>query len=115
MYAVAIHPNGNTIALGGADRKVHLINVVTGVIERTLEGHSDYVHSVAFNPQGTRLLSYGYAGELKVWNPADGQVLHQERIGRIGNFAHYASDGTRVLLSNGDGTARVYPLPAQAQ
>jgi WD40 repeat protein len=115
MYAVAIHPNGNTIALGGADRKVHLINVVTGVIERTLEGHSDYVHSVAFNPQGTRLLSYGYAGELKVWNPVDGQVLHQERIGRIGNFAHYASDGTRVLLSNGDGTARVYPLPAQAQ
>lgn len=115
MYAVAIHPTGNTIAVGGADRKVHLINLLTGAIERTLEGHADYVHSVAFNPEGTRLLSYGYAGELKVWNPADGQILHQERIGRIGNFAHYASDGTRVLLSNGDGTARVYQLPAPAR
>jgi WD40 repeat protein len=115
MYSVAIHPNGNQVAVGGADRKVHLINLVTGAIERTFEGHSDYVHSIAFNPQGTRLLSYGYAGELKVWNPADGQVLYQERIGRIGNFAHYAADGGRVLLSNGDGTARVFDLPAQAR
>ncbi len=115
MYAVAFHPAGNSIAVGGADRKVHLINLLTGAIERTLEGHPDYVHSVAFNPQGTRLLSYGYAGELRVWNPADGQLLHQERIGRIGNFAHYAADGARVLLSNGDGTARVLELPAPAR
>ena len=112
MYAVAVSPDGKTVAVGGADRKVHLINLLTGAIERTFEGHTDYVHSVSFNPAGNRLLSYGYAGQLRVWDPTNGKVLFEDRIGRIGNFAHYASDGTRVLLSNGDGTARVFELPA---
>ena len=112
MYSVAVHPNGQTVATAGADRKVHLFDLLTGAERLTLEGHPDYIHCVAFNPQGTRLLSYGYAGQLRVWNVADGKSLFDQRVGTIGNFAHYAADGTRALLSNGDGTARVFDIPA---
>lgn len=115
MYVVAIHPEGKTVAVGGADRKVHLINLLTGAIERTLEGHTDFIHSVKFNPKGNRVLSYGYAGEFRIWETTTGKVLLEEQIGRIGNDADYAPDGTRVLLSNGDGTARVFELPAPAR
>jgi len=114
-YAVAIHPNGQTVAAGGADRKIHLINLLTGATERELDGHDDYIHSVTFNPSGTRLLSYTYAGDLRVWDSASDRQLFQQVVGRIGNFASYAPDGAHVLLSNGDGTARLIELPASAR
>ena len=115
MYSVAVHPNGQTVAAAGADRKIHLFDVLTGAEKMTLEGHSDYIHCVAFNPNGARLLSYGYAGQLRVWNAADGKALLEQRAGQIGNFAHYSADGSRVLLANGDGTARVFVIPAEAR
>ncbi len=114
-YSVAIHPNGQTVAAAGADRQIHLFNLLTGAVVRTLEGHTDYIHCVTFNAAGTRLMSYGYAGHLKTWDTASGKQLFEQRIGRIGNFAKYAADNTRVLLSNGDGTARVFELPANAR
>ena len=115
MYSVAVHPNGQTVAAAGADRKVHLFDLLTGAEKLTMEGHTDYIHCVAFNPTGTRLLSYGYAGQLRVWNPADGKSLFDQRVGSIGNYANYAADGSRTLLSNGDGTARVFDIPAAAR
>jgi len=110
-YSLAVHPSANLVAAGGADRRVHLFDLLTGNEQRVLEGHSDFVQSVAFNPQGTRLLSYGYAGELIVWDVGSGQKLWQAKIGRVGNTARYAPDGTRVVLANGDGMARVVTLP----
>ncbi len=109
MYSVAIHPNGQLLAAAGADRKVHLLDILTGSEQRVLEGHTDYVHSVTFNPVGDRVLSYGYAGHLKVWNTGDGAKLTEQRIGRVGNSARYSPDGKKLVLANGDGTARVIP------
>jgi len=115
MYSVVVHPNGQLVAAAGADRKVYLFDLITGAIVRTLEGHTDYIHCVAFNSAGTRLLSYGYAGQLRIWEPSSGQLLMEERVGRIGNYAHYNADGSRILLSNGDGTARVFDVPPAAR
>lgn len=114
-YVVAVHPSAPTLAAGGADRKIHFLDLLTGNEQRVLEGHTDFVHSVAFNPQGTRLLTYGYSGQLIVWNAADGQKVWQTRIGHVGNTARYAPDGQRVVLANGDGTACIVTLPAEAR
>jgi WD40 repeat protein len=80
-----------------------------------LEGHTDYVHSLLFETKGAKLLSFGYAGNLKIWNLADGKPMFAERIGRIGNTAQYSADGSRVILASGDGTARVVTLPPAAR
>ena len=85
--------------------------MITGEERKTLEGHSDYIHCVAFDPPGAKLISYGYAGHLKVWNTADGGLMHQSRVGKVGNYAQFSPDGTKILLSNGDGTANVIPSP----
>ncbi|MCA8994362.1 MAG: hypothetical protein KDA88_20460 [Planctomycetaceae bacterium] len=111
MYSIAIHPQGNLVAAAGADRKVHLLDLITGAEQRVMEGHSDYVHSVQFSPDGSRLLSFGYAGFLKIWNTADGRLLHESRHGSVGNFASYSPDGKRILLSNGDGLSRIIDSP----
>ncbi len=111
MYSVAMHPNGALIASAGADRKVHLLDMITGVEQNTLNGHTDYIHCVAFSPNGEQLLSYGYSGQLKLWNTADGRLLHESRVGNVGNYAQFAPDGRRVVVANGDGTASVHSLP----
>lgn len=115
MYSVAIHPNGQLIATAGADRKLYLMDMITGSIQRTLEGHTDYIHCVAFNPTGTRILSYGYAGQVRVWDTASGNLIWENRVGRIGNYASYDAKGTSVLLSSGDGIARLLTLPDNAR
>ena len=85
--------------------------MITGIEQRTLAGHTDYIHGVIFNPAGDQLLSYGYAGQLKLWNTADGRLLSETRIGRVGNYAQFAPDGRRIVIANGDGTARIVQLP----
>jgi WD40 repeat protein len=124
VYSLSVDPSGRTVAAGGADRSIHLLDILGGGIERSLRGHADFVHAVAFNSRGTRLLSYGYSGVLKIWNPADGMLLHDTVVGRIGNAASWGaaagSTGTGggagpvddvVVVACGDGTVRIVVVP----
>ncbi len=54
-------------------------------------------------------MSYGHAGQLKHWNTADGKLLNENRIGRLGNTAQFSPSGKQIMVANGDGTARVMP------
>ena len=111
MYSVALHPAGALLAAAGADRKVHLVDLGSGAEVRTLSGHTDYVHSVVFSPDGNRVLSFGYAGQLKIWNTADAALVHERKVGQIGNTARYSPDGRQIIVSSGDGTATVFNAP----
>lgn len=107
MYSLAVHPHGTVIAAAGADRMVHVLDMISGVEQKTLVGHTDYIHSVTFSPDGSKLLSYGYAGQLKLWNAADGVPIAETRIGRVGNTAQFSPDGLNIVIANGDATATV--------
>lgn len=115
VYALAVHPAGQTVAAGGADRAVHLVNLLSGATERTLAGHGDFLHGVAFNPAGTALLSYGYAGELRIWGLTTAAPLLDTRVGKIGNAAAYDPRGERIVVACGDGTASILEVPAGAR
>ena len=109
MYSIAVHPQGGLIAAAGADRKVHLLDMISGIEQQTMTGHTDYLHSVTFSPDGSRVMSYGYAGQIKQWNTSDGKLLTENRIGRVGNTATYSPGGKLIVTANGDGTASVLP------
>ena len=115
MYSVAVHPNGQSLAAAGADRAIHRYDLLTGSPAEKLTGHSDYIHSLTFDATGNRLLSYGYAGQLKLWKTSDGSLILEQQVGKIGNDAKFSQDGSAVLLSNGDATARWFKLPEQAK
>lgn len=115
MYSVAVHPNGQSLAAAGADRAIHRYDLLTGSPSEKLTGHNDYIHSLTFDATGNKLLSYGYAGQLKLWNTSDGSLVFEQQVGKIGNDAKFSQDGSAVLLSNGDATARWFKLPRQAK
>ena len=55
------------VAAGSVDRAVKLWDLTSGDCVQSLEGHSWYVYSVSFSPDGTKVAS-GSRDDVKLWN-----------------------------------------------
>lgn len=69
IQAVSISPDGETIAIAGADHDITLCDAVTGELQAILRGHNDTVMDVDFTADGTALLSVSHDGTLRRWQP----------------------------------------------
>ncbi|MBV8541347.1 MAG: pentapeptide repeat-containing protein, partial [Pseudonocardiales bacterium] len=76
---------------------------------RPLTGHTGGVLAVAWSPDGTRLLTGGRDGDVRVWDAASGEPLHRLTGHTDWVWAvAWSPDGTRLLTGGGDGTVRVW-------
>jgi WD40 repeat protein len=73
--AVALSPDGSTLASCGNDHLVKLWDATTGAPRRTLTGHASHVYNVAFHPSGTRLVSSDLLGTVKDWDLTTGACV----------------------------------------
>jgi len=121
-FRVALSPDGRYVAVGGpvppdpgeppAGRA--FIDLYHGQthqrLQRIAELDSAAVTSLAFSPDGSRLLS-GFAGrtEAVVWDPETGEQLgaFSGHTGAVGTVA-WSPDGSRVATGSADGTVRVW-------
>jgi len=76
--SVAISPDGNTLAVGYAPYDIILWNAKTGARQKLLKGHSNWVVSLAFSADSTRLISGAGDSTARVWD-----VQRGKEIGRI--------------------------------
>ena len=56
-----------------------LWEAASGKLLRTLEGHENYVYSVAFDPAGRTLASGSVDNTVKLWEVASGKLLPHPR------------------------------------
>ena len=65
--AMALSPDGSTVALGGFSR-ISLVDYQTGAIRQRLFGHGHEITGLAFSPDGGTLASCCLDGTIKLWN-----------------------------------------------
>jgi eukaryotic-like serine/threonine-protein kinase len=65
--AMALSPDGGSIALGGPSR-ISLVDYRTGAIRQRLFGHAHEITALAFSPDGGTLASCAMDGTIKLWN-----------------------------------------------
>src|SRR5207244_13272617 len=99
LNCMAFSPDGKRLATAGyqdgffldgprepvVDRTVQLWDTTSGQELLTLRGHTEFVQSVAFSPDGKRLATasgslwggtgFGPPGDMKLWDEASGQAI----------------------------------------
>ena len=112
VESVAFSPNGTLIASGRKDGTVVLLDIATGNAT-TLEGHTDWVSSVAFSRQGV-LASGSLDRTIKLWNVQTGTRTDtfEARRGNVLSIA-FSPDGTILASGLGDGTILLWDIATE--
>jgi WD40 repeat protein len=77
-------------------------------VRMVLRGHEGAVWGIAWSPDGTRLLSGGIDGTVRIWDAATGlqQAVLRGHVDRVRAVA-WSPDGTRIASAAEDGTVLV--------
>jgi sugar lactone lactonase YvrE len=94
--------------LPAAEEALHQA-IFSSRVRNTLKGHTSWVFSVAWSPDGRRLATASADKTAKVWNAASGQELLTLK-GHISwvNSVAWSPDGRRLATASGDHTVRVW-------
>lgn len=113
VQALAFSPDGKWLASGGYDKSIIVWNLSSGREEFHLGGlpvplaagsHSlnkQAISGLAFNPDGTRLVSVEVSGAVKMWNLQTRKLIFTIRPPRVhyyGQSITYSADGKSLLV-----------------
>ena len=110
LRAVAYSPGGTMIATVG-QRGTFLWSASDGSLIRRIDGHTDWVNSVTFSPDGTQVLTGSDDQTAKLWSVSDGSLIrtfdgHTDLVRSIA----FSPNGTKVLTGSDDRTAKLWSV-----
>ena len=91
------------------DRTIRLWDAISGALLKTIEGHTHFVRSVVFSPNGTTLASGSHDKTVRTWNVTTGEVVqvfngHMKMVLTVA----YSSDGDKIASGSLDRTVRLW-------
>jgi WD40 repeat protein len=109
VTSVRFSPDGKRLASGSTDRFVRIIDLATGKVSLSLEGHQHHVLGIAWKRDGHTIASAGADNTLRFWNADTG-----ERKGIVNSFdkevtsVSFIGDTDLALVTSGDGKAATF-------
>jgi WD40 repeat protein len=73
IFSIVLSDDGKQYATTSADKLITIRETATHKIVKRLEGHTGYVMSATFSPEGQRIATAGDDEEIKVWNIETGK------------------------------------------
>ena len=96
VSAVAVHPEGKTLAIAGDDHAIRVFDLGAGQFVHRLVGHADWVRALAFSPNGQILASAGNDGRIAFWDLASGAKRNEARMPHAVTAVVFSQDGEKL-------------------
>ncbi|MBD2310313.1 WD40 repeat domain-containing protein [Desertifilum sp. FACHB-1129] len=111
VYAIALAPDGETLASAGDDGLIKLWHLYTGEPLGILKGHTEAVLSLAFHPKTKFLVSGSSDATLKIWSLATEQPLYSIKAHKDAISAIALTPNASTLVSaSHDKTVKLWNL-----
>ncbi|QRV80557.1 Vegetative incompatibility protein HET-E-1 [Ceratobasidium sp. AG-Ba] len=103
-------PDGKNVVIGLGNR-AEIRNVSTGrQIGQPLQGHTQWVTSVGYSPDGAYIVSGSYDKTVRIWSARTGEQVGQPLHGHTQwvTSVGYSPDGAYIVSGSSDNTVRVW-------
>lgn len=100
ITALSVSPDGLWIAASGDDHAIRIVSITSGKTQTVLLGHTDWVRTVEFSPNGQNLASCSNDGTIRIWtldNLNAGVTSKQTFMHQVGHALHtlaFSDDNT---------------------
>jgi WD40 repeat protein len=106
-----VSADGATLALGGEDGRVRLLDLASGRVRNLAGRHGGEAISAAFSPDGRTLATGDYDGNVIVWDVRKGQPIETLKGFTSPVFDQtFGPDGSILYAASEDGTARIWDV-----
>ncbi|KAJ6088705.1 hypothetical protein N7486_009966 [Penicillium sp. IBT 16267x] len=99
------------------DETTKIWDMVTGTQRQTLEGHSSWVNSVAFSPDGLTLAS-GSSDKIIIWDMATGTVTQRQTLEGHSDWVNsmvFPPNGLTLISGSSDNTIKIWDMATSTQ
>ena len=104
-------PDGKKIVTVTASQSnaAKIWDVLTGQCLHTLKGHTGWVLSAAFSPDGKKIVTASYDNTAKIWDASTGECLHtlEGHAGRVSS-AVFSPDGSKIVTASDCDAAKIW-------
>ncbi len=115
LYALALSPDGLTLATGSYDQKIKMWNVADGTERKTLAGHNGGVFGLGFRPDGRVLASASADRTVKLWDTGTGSRLDTfSQPFKEQTTVAFSPDGKTVASAGVDNRIRTWRVSEKA-
>lgn len=109
VRAVALHPEGNTLASGSGDKTLKFWRLDGGELLRTVVAHEAWVRAIAASPDGRMVGSCSNDKTIKIWDWQTGNCLGTFRgHGDWVRSLAFSSNGKLLVSGSQDRTVKVW-------
>src|SRR5262245_29531529 len=108
VYAVALSPDGTTLATASFDNTVKLWDYKTGKEKATLKGHTAQVYSVAFSHDGNTIATGSMDKTIRLYDKEGKFVRELKGHTEVVDSLAFNNDSKLLASASGDKTVRLW-------